>query len=97
MTTIENKIKEILSTVRTDTTVGKNLAIQYLLREFHKELGKAVKETAREGRWCQFCGDEMACFGCQVMPDRKMGKHLVLLLVKVLSNLKQEYLGKGKE
>ena len=56
----------------------------FITNALNQQRENIIKETIREGRWCQFCGDEMECFGCQAIPGRKVGTHLKLLLEKML-------------
>lgn len=41
---------------------------------------EAREEIVEKAMWCQFCGDELECFGCQMIPGRTMTENRKLLL-----------------
>lgn len=57
---------------------------EWYQKGFKEGKESAIKEVVEKAMWCQFCGDELSCFGCQAMPNRIMKENRKRLLKSLL-------------
>ena len=48
-----------------------------------------VRKIVEKSQWCQFCGDQLMCFGCESIPGRTMEENQKILL-ESLEEVKQD-------
>lgn len=53
-------------------------------------LTRIEEETMEKALWCQFCGDELSCFGCEGIPGRTMEENRKLLLASLSPSEEKE-------
>lgn len=69
---------------------GYDSAVDDIVKFLSQALTRIEEAAVDKSMWCQFCGDELSCFGCEGIPGRTMEENRKLLLASLSASEEKE-------